>query len=476
MGQHWPYLGRRRRHLPRRLPIALIAFGLIVLAVPTVAWASFSSQTINASNKFSAGTLQLESAVPGPVNCFSTGTGSGGTVSSNVAQCSGSPLPTGQLTTSTTLSATTTLSSAGTVSATSGGIALLSCGVAKVADSSSTGNTGLIYGGVSYDTAFTSPVHAAFTSSGISLTGASGTYVGTTTSLTSPDTFTIVLWVNTSSTTGGGFIGFSNVQPDTGSSSQDRMLWVDSSGDVVFGVQQGTTEAEAVSSTKVNNGAWHFVAAHFSSSGLSLDVDGSTTTSTTITSATSYSGYWHLGWAGSSGWTNAGTNEYLNGSLFGVAVFGTAVSSTNLTTLEDETSLSAYTSKISSLSPTAEWLLSDTGTTPYTGTIPVLSSNQVCQRVLIDVQDTQSGVTSCAYPAAAGSCANPPTAGDLLTSLSSSGAITSSATFTVLIRMVLATASPAGVIGLHLLPDIASSRSVGSWSAENAYPSASLEL
>ncbi len=446
------------------------------MAVPTVAWASFSSVSKNNSNKFSAGTLQLESAVPGPVDCFSTGSGSGGKVSTNVAQCSGSPLPTGQLTTSTALSATSTLSSLGTVNATSGGISLSSCGVAEVADSSSTANTGLIYGGVSYGTTFTSPVHSAFTSSGISLTGASGTYVGTTTSLTSPSTFTIILWVNTSSTTGGGFIGFSNVQPDTGSSSQDRMLWVDSSGDVVFGVQNGTTKAEAVSSTEVNDGAWHFVAASFSSSGLSLDVDGSTTTSTTITSATSYTGYWHLGWAGSNGWTNAGATEYLNGSLFGVAVFGTALSSTNLTTLEDESSLSAYKSKITNLSPTAEWLLSDSGTTPYTGTIPVLGSNQICQRVLIDVQETQSGVTSCAYPAGAGSCASPPTSGDLLSSLSGSGVPTSSAPLTILVTMVLATASPAGVVGLQLLPDIVFSTAVGSWTAQNAYASASLEL
>ncbi len=254
------------------------------------------------------------------------------------------------------------------------------------------------------------------------------------------------------------------------------MLWVEPSGVVAFGVQKSTTEAEAVSSTTVNNGAWHFVAATFSSSGLSLDVDGSTTTSSTITSATSYTGYWHLGWAGNTGWTNAGTDEYLNGSLFGVAVFGTALSSANLTTLDDETSLANYKSTITSLSPTAEWLLSDGGTTPYSGTIPALGSNQICQRVLIDVQYTQSGVTYCAYPEGSGSCASPPASGDLLSSLSLSGALTSSAAFTVVIRMVLASTSPAGVIGLHLLPDIAFSTAVGSWSAEDAYPSSSLEM
>ena len=160
------------------------------------------------------------------------------------------------------LSATTTLSSVGNSNATKGTVSLLSCGTAEVADSSSSANTGLIYGGVTYGTAFTSPVHSSFTSTGITLSGATGTYVGTITSLTSPSTFTIATWVKTSSTTGGGFIGFSNVQPDTGSTSQDRMLWVEALGVVAFGVQKSFfTKAELESTVTVNNGAWHFVAA-----------------------------------------------------------------------------------------------------------------------------------------------------------------------------------------------------------------------
>ena len=376
-------------------------------------------------------------------------------------------MPAGELTTSTVLSATTTITSVGTSTPTTGTIALLSCGVGEVADSSSSANTGLVYGGITYSTGFTSPVNSGFTSSGITLTGASGTYVGTVTSFTSPSTFTLAGWVQTSSTTGGGFIGLSNVQPDTGSTNQDRMLWVEPSGVVAFGVQQGATEAEAVSTAKVNDGAWHFVAASFSSAGLSLDVDGSKTTSTTVTSATSYAGYWHLGWAGNSGWTNAGSTEYLNGSLFGWAVFGTVLSSTNLSNLDNAASLSSYTSTVGGLSPTAEWLLSDSGTTAYTGTIPVLGNNQICQRVLIDIQDTQNSTTECVYPAGAGACASTPPSTALLSSVtSSSGPLTSLAPFTLLIRMVLGTASVAGVTKLHLLADFAFSISLGKWAAE----------
>jgi hypothetical protein len=466
--------GENRERVPRgRWPIWSLAVAAlcVTVALPTTdAWAKFSSQTINNANHFSAGTLQLQGQTSGSVNCFSTGTGSGGTVSTNDAVCSGTPLPTVELTTSTVQSATTTLSSVGT--ATGAKVSLLSCGAAEVADSSSSANTGLVYGGVTYGTAFTSPVHSAFTSTGIALSGATGTYVGTITSLTSPATFTLVAWVKTTSTTGGGIIGFSNVQPDTGSTSDDRMLWVEPSGVVAFGVQNSTTKAELASTVTVNNGAWHFVAASFSTAGLSLDVDGTTVTSTTITSATSYTGFWHLGWAGDSAWTNPGTDEYLAGSLYGAAVFGTVLSSSSLSSLNNATSASGYASAVSSLTPTGDWLLSDSGSVAYTGTIPVLGNNQLCQRVLIDIQTTQSATTACAYPAGSGACASTPASTSLLSSLTTStmAAATSAAAVTVLIRMLLGSASAAGVLGLHLLPDIGFTTSVGNWSAEVTYP------
>jgi hypothetical protein len=235
--------------------------------------------------------------------------------------------------------------------------------------------------------------------------------------------------------------------------------------------------AELASTVTVNNGSWHFVAASFSSAGLSLDVDGTTVTSTAITSATSYTGYWHLGWAGDSGWTNPGTDEYLAGSLYGVSVYGTVLSSTALTTLEDAASASAYATDVTSDTPTGDWLLSDSGTVPYTGTIPALGNNQLCQRVLVDIQTTQGSTVACVYPSSpsgSGACAATPVSTDLLSSLTSStmAAPNSSAgAVTVLIRMVLASASAAGVLGLHLLPDLGFTVTVAKWSAEVTYPS-----
>jgi hypothetical protein len=111
---------------------------------------------------------------------------------------------------------------------------------------------------------------------------------------------------------------------------------------------------------------------------------------------------------------------------------------------------------------------------PYTGTIPVLGNNQLCERILVDIQTTQGSTVACTYPSGSGACAATPVSTDLLSSLTSSSmapATSSAGAVTVLIRMVLASASAAGVLGLHLLPDLGFTTKVGNWSAEVTYPS-----
>ena len=460
--------GRRRG----RWLIAALGFASL-LAAPPVGAAAYSASLLNATNVFSSGTLQLESQTTS--TCYSTGSGAGGLVESNSAQCLGSPLPSGQLTTSSVLSATSTISDVGTATPETASISLLSCGSAEVADSSSATNTGLLYGSVSYGAPFTSPQNSGFTSNGVSLGGGAGTYIGTTESLTSPSSFTLVTWVKTTATSGGGIVGFSDVQPDVGSSRHDRMLWVEPSGVVAFGVQGAFGMLQIASTVKVNDGAWHFVAASLSSTGLSLDVDGSVTTGL-ASSPIAYSGYWHLGWAGDAAWTNPGTDEYLAGSLFGVAVFP-LLSTANLTTLEDSSSAASYAATETSLVPSADWLLSDSGATPYTGVIPALGTNRLCGQVLIDIQTTQGSTVACVYPSAARACASTPPSGAVLSSLTTTSmAPASSMSVSLLIRMTLSVPSVAGVIGLHLLPDIALSDVVATWSANLGYPSALLEM
>ncbi len=347
----------------------------VLLGFGGVAWAGFNSQEVDSSNSFSAATLQLKAGTPDGSSCYSTGAGSGGTVAANVATCSGDPLPAGELSSSSASSATTSLTSVGSTGASSGSVSSAGCGVEAVTDSSSSGgDTGLVYGGVSFGTSFASPANSSFTSSAISFDGNSGSYVGTISSFTGPQTFSIVAWVNTTSSNGGSIVGFTDQQAN-GATNFDRLVWVDPTGRVVFGVSTSYNNQEVRSSAVVNDGTWHLVVATLSSSGMFLYVDNHSAVSNPYaTSAGNYTGYWHLGWSPHSNWTYAPYDDYLNGSLAEVAILGTALSSSNVSTLYNASSASAYASTIASFSPTAYWKLSDTGITPYTGTIPALGS------------------------------------------------------------------------------------------------------
>lgn len=391
--------GRRPANGPKRWrpPTAVAVVVAVVLLSSGVAWASFSAQNINGSNSYSSGTLQLDGTTPGPASCYTTGTGSGGSVvAANTTSCSGNPLPTTQLSSSSVTSTSTTLSSVGTLTGTTGTLSSSTCGEEAVNDSSSAASdTGLVYGGISYGTSFVSPNKSTFTSTGITLDGSTG-YVGSISQLTGPNTFSLVAWVKTSTTTGGGIMGFANTQSNSGASNYDRLLWVDNSGFVVFGVYPGAVQ-EVTSTTKVNNGAWHLVVATLSSSGMALYIDNKTAiTSTSATSAQSYSGWWHLGWSPHSGWTDTPTSDYLSGSLAEVAVVPSALSSTNVSTLYASTSASGYASSVAGFSPTAFWTLSDTGTTPYTGSVPALASTTTLADASVNSNTgtIQGGVTA----------------------------------------------------------------------------------
>jgi hypothetical protein len=465
----------------RRSPIALGvgACSVVALVWGGAAWGVFSAHAVNNADAFSAGTLQLKSVTPDSVNCYSTGAGSGGSVTTNVTQCPGDELPTGQLVLGTGVNASTTLSSPGTSAATSLTASTLACGVEQVADASAAANPGLLYAGVTYGTSFTSPVHPAFTSTGVTLDGVAGSFLGTTVQQTNPLVFSLVAWVRTTSANGGSIIGFSSNQADKGTSA-DRMAWVDNTGHVVFEVLKAGVVQEVTSTGVVNDGVWHLVVATLSSSGMFLYVDNQAAVSnTTVTTAKNYSGYWHLGWSGNAAVADASTDAYLAGSLVDAAVLTTALSAASVSSLYNATSAAAYAAVLQAASPAGYWPLNDTGTVPYTGTIPALGAGvSICSRVRFELQATAGPTTTCVYPAAAGACAAKPPVGSLLSSFSSSAMPVLSAVppNSFLVIMDLNNASASGVLGLHLLPDLAITAALGSWSAQLQYLAASVEL
>ncbi len=219
-----------------------------------------------------------------------------------------------------------------------------------LADVTGHGNTGTPQGGVTIGTSGPTTLSA----NAISLDGSTG-WVQTTNSYSGPTTFSIVAWFKSSSSSGGSIAGFTNVQGNSGQSSWDRQLWLDNSGKLVFGVYPGATD-EVTSPSAYNNGQWHLAVAVLGASGQQLYVDGTKVVSnSSVTTAQSYTGYWHVGWASESSWPDAPTSSYFNGSLAEAAIVPSQLSAAQITTLYGEASTSAFATYMGGLSPTSYW-------------------------------------------------------------------------------------------------------------------------
>jgi hypothetical protein len=104
-----------------------------------VSFAGFSAQIVNSNNTFSAGTMQLQET-SGAINCYSTGTGGGGTVGTNSATCATINKLVGtldQVPAGSPLTTTITMKNNGTIAATLESLGFGSCTAAAASDANS---------------------------------------------------------------------------------------------------------------------------------------------------------------------------------------------------------------------------------------------------------------------------------------------------------------------------------------------------
>ncbi len=129
---------RRHYHLAGR-SAALTAAIVAVLALGSTAavtFSGFSATIVNNANTFSAGTMQLEES-QGATTCYSTGSGSGGTVTStNSANCAINKLigTLDQKPAGTPLTTTITMTNVGTLTAAAESLAFGTCSAAAASD------------------------------------------------------------------------------------------------------------------------------------------------------------------------------------------------------------------------------------------------------------------------------------------------------------------------------------------------------
>jgi Concanavalin A-like lectin/glucanases superfamily len=153
-------------------------------------------------------------------------------------------------------------------------------------------------------------------------------------SVTSPDSFSIVAWFETTTNTGGKIVGFGSDQ--TGESSQyDRQIYMMNDGQLAFGVA-GTQDYTILSPNVYNDGRWHDVVATVNSSATSdnmaLYVDGQRVGVDSASALQSYTGYWRVGgdnldgwnldyWVANSQHTTEPNSYYFRGYIGDVAVY-----------------------------------------------------------------------------------------------------------------------------------------------------------
>jgi signal peptidase I len=193
------------------------------------------------------------------------------------------------------------------------------------ADSSANGRTGILHGGATH----VAGSCVSSSSPALTLDGSTG-YISTPTPVSSPEVFSLEMWFNTTTTTGGKLIGFGTAQ--TGTSSQyDRHVYMTDSGHLIFGVYVSGTDT-ITSPLTYNDGNWHHMVATLSSTGMKLYVDGAEAASNSgIADGEPDTGYWKIGYDNLSGWPSAPTSYYFKGTIDDAAVYSTALTASQVT-------------------------------------------------------------------------------------------------------------------------------------------------
>lgn len=148
--------------------------------------------------------------------------------------------------------------------------------------------------------------------------------------ITAPSVYSMEIWFQSTSTTGGRIMGFGNSRSST-STNYDRQLYLTATGQVMFGANPGKTTIGSLVGG-YNDGQWHHAVAVKSASGMSLYVDGVLQGSNTQAASQNYTGYWRIGWDTLRGWNGfvTGTTPALTAILDHAAVYTTALTATEV--------------------------------------------------------------------------------------------------------------------------------------------------
>lgn len=372
---------RLRRVSARRVSAAVAALALLVLLTGTSGtfsgWSAgvVANQTNNALSSSLAFTHAYAST-----SCTATARGSG-TVS-----CGSSIAPTvavtaGGVSTSDSISNDGTLVAASLVS----DFRAVSCGTVQLANTKTAADPMLPRFATTFGQA--DPWSG---SSALSLVTAAyaADVVATNTGSLLGGNYALGVWFKVANgyAAGGPLMSLAASPVDGTSAASSPMLWMDTSGKIHYRVS-GTlgSSTTGTSAAAYNDGSWHFAVLSVTAlitSTPTLYVDSAAGVSGAgLAALTGGNAYWHLGWADFTG-VGSPPAATLVGSLAGAFATSAAVSSATRTTLFGSASASAYSTAVLALSGIQHlWMLGDSGTTTYAGTLPVIGATAPCSMV-----------------------------------------------------------------------------------------------
>jgi len=197
----------------------------------------------------------------------------------------------------------------------------------NTSDTSGQGNDATTSGTFTTTTDHHSLANGAYTFNG------TNSYMTTANSLNSPQTYSANVWFKTTvGGTGGVMVAFTNAQTGTGESNYDRILWIDTTGHLSFGVWTGT-DHYITSPGTYNDGNWHMATATMSTTtGMAIYVDGVQVATDSNTSSQVFSGWWRIGQSATNSWPST-MKSFFTGSLDDVRIYSVALNATQVSEL-----------------------------------------------------------------------------------------------------------------------------------------------
>lgn len=367
---------------PPRTPgrVTALLAGAAVLLVLTGTTGSLAGWT---AASVSNGTNDAADASLAFSHSYPTGTCSFTARTSGTVTCSGSPAP-AAASNGSTLTAADSITNNGTLTAAQlvSEFRATSCAPVQLANSKTAADPML----PRYGTTFAgSDPWAGAGAVGLSGGAYAADVVATNTGSLLGSSYAIGVWFKVANgySSGGPLMSLDASPIDGSSAAGSPMIWMDTAGKIRYRIS-GTlgSSSSGVSAAAYNDGSWHFAVLSVAATLVAtptLYVDSASGVSSLGLSAlTGGNAYWHLGWADFSG-VGSPPASTLTGSLAGAFVTAATVSSATRTSLFGSASSSAYATAVLALSGIAQyWPLTDTGTTTYSGSLPVIGATSPC--------------------------------------------------------------------------------------------------